>query len=163
MCKSKRFPYTSSSMKQKKKKTIVMVEIYRLYVSECFLASKGGVPNKNSKQRMPRLHTSTPESCSLPSTETKQVRFLFQVSSQPSLSINLQEFISSFNYMYPFIKSTTKDVINIAHWDPVLALLWWEPYPFREEGSQECHTESCACWMCAQTTQSLQSSALPGT
>jgi DNA mismatch repair ATPase MutS len=114
MCKSKRFPHTSSFMKPKKK--IVMVEIYRLYVSECFLASKGGVPNKNSKQRMPRLHTSTPESCSLPSTESKQVRFLFQVSSQPSLSIiYLQEFISSFNCMYPFIKSTTKDVINIAH------------------------------------------------
>lgn len=47
--------------------------MYRLYVSECFFASKGGVPYKNSKQRIPRLHTSTPASCSLPSTATWDV------------------------------------------------------------------------------------------
>ena len=41
---------------------------YRLYVSEWLCASKGGIPYKNSKQRTPRLHISTPESCSLLST-----------------------------------------------------------------------------------------------
>ncbi len=98
-------------------RTMVVAKVYRLYVSECFLASKGGVPNKNSKQRMPRLHTSTPASCSFPSTESKQAGSSFQVSSWPHSGINwhLHEGKCAVEFFISTHVKSSSVVLEITH------------------------------------------------